>query len=303
MSSQERTLRIGTRASRLARWQADWVQAQLQHAGLPVQQVLIRTEGDEREEPIVTIGSQGLFTKEIQRALVEDEVDIAVHSLKDLPTEHIEGLHLAAVPERVEPLDVLVSNVAGDLQSLPKGSRVGTGSMRRKAQLLHLRPDLLVEPIRGNVETRLGRVSESDCAAVILAAAGLVRLDLAERIRCRIPHTEMMPAIGQGALGLETRDDDSFAIEKLAALDHPPSHAAVMAERSLLARLRGGCLAPIGAWARWQDGQLLLEAVVLDEEGQKRLWAGDETDGADPLGLGESVAAELIGQGALELLR
>lgn len=303
MSHNPRTLRIGTRASRLARWQADWVSSQLKQLGVDVDLVLIRTEGDKRPEPIVSIGSQGLFTKEIQRALLADEVDLAVHSLKDLPTEKIEGLSLAAVPSRADPLDVLISNSASDLDSLPEGSIVGTGSMRRRAQLLHVRPDLQIEPIRGNLETRLDRVAESDCAAVILAAAGLMRLELDERISCRLPADVMMPAIGQGALGLESRSDDEFTCQQLARLDDPASHAAVLAERALLAALRGGCLAPIGAWGRWQDDQLLLEAVVLDDDGQQRLWASGQAGDTDPVDLGESVAAELIELGALDLLR
>ena len=303
MSHNPRTLRIGTRASRLARWQADWVSSQLKQLGVDVDLVLIRTEGDERPEPIVSIGSQGLFTKEIQRALLAGEVDLAVHSLKDLPTEKIEGLSLAAVPSRADPLDVLISNSASDLDSLPEGSIVGTGSMRRRAQLLHVRPDLQIEPIRGNLETRLDRVAESDCAAVILAAAGLMRLELDERISCRLPADVMMPAIGQGALGLESRSDDEFTCQQLARLDDPASHAAVLAERALLAALRGGCLAPIGAWGRWQDDQLLLEAVVLDDDGRQRLWASGQAGDTDPVDLGESVAAELIELGALDLLR
>jgi hydroxymethylbilane synthase len=295
-------LRLGTRASPLARWQADWVAARLGELGVEVELVLITTQGDVKTGPLGQIGGQGLFTKEIQRALLASEIDLAVHSLKDLPTAPVVGLALAAVPPRESTADVLVSNTAATLSDLPKGARVGTGSLRRKAQLLHARPDLVIEDIRGNVETRLKKLDDGQYDAVVLAEAGLVRLGLAHRISQVLPRSLMLPAVGQGALGIETRADDETAQRLLASLDHGQTHAAVSAERSLLASLRAGCLAPVGAWGRVEAGRLLLDAVVLDGEGKRRLTASEEGSPQEPLDVGRRVAERLLVQGAGELI-
>ena len=264
--------------------------------------VLITTQGDARDGPIEALGGQGVFTREIQRALLEDRIDVAVHSLKDLPTEPVTGLGLATVPARESAADVLLTVDNGDLQSLPAGCRVGTGSLRRQAQLLHAHPDLDVQPIRGNVETRIARLDEGEYGAIVLAEAGLKRLELQHRISQVLPATIVLPAVGQGALGLETRSDDDDTRGLIAPLDDSASHTAVIAERALLSTLHGGCLAPIGAWGRWQDEKLVLDAVCLDERGTRRLAETGRSDGQDPGELGQQVAQELISRGALELI-
>lgn len=294
-------LRLGTRASALARWQAEWVAARLQENGVAVEMVSIVTQGDVKTGPLGQIGGQGLFTKELQRALLDDRIDLAVHSLKDLPTEAVDGLAVAVVPERESTADVLVSARADSIAALPNAARIGTGSLRRKAQLLHQRPDLIVEDIRGNVETRLRKLDEGQYDAIVLAEAGLKRLGFADRIAAIIPNTQMLPAIGQGALGIETRAGDERVRALLAPLDHSLSHQAVLAERTLLSRLRAGCLAPVGAWARFEQDRLLLDAVVLSHDGARRLVVSDSIAG-DAEALGERVAQQLLAQGAAELI-
>lgn len=264
-------IRLGTRASALARWQADWVAGQLQHVGVAVEMVLITTQGDVKSGPIGSLGGQGLFTKEIQRALLDDRIDLAVHSLKDLPTDPIEGLSLTAVPERESPKDVLVSRDGSLFETIATGARVGTGSMRRRAQLLHARGDLTIHGIRGNVDTRLKQLDAGKYDAIVLAEAGLKRLGLAVRITQVLPTSLILPAIGQGALGLETRADDIETRQCVGCLNDPGTHCSVIAERKLLASLRGGCLAPIGAWGRVDNDRLVLDAVVLDPQGDTRL--------------------------------
>ena len=303
MKSLPEPLRLGTRDSALARWQAGWVRDQLVSAGVPVDLVPITTQGDHwQETPIRDVGTVGVFTKELQRALLDERIDLAVHSLKDLPTDAVTGLVLAAVPLRSSPRDVLVARNAGAIQQLVHGSRVGTGSLRRQAQLLYVRPDLCVSDIRGNVDTRLRKLDEGQFDALILAEAGLSRLELAGRITQVIDPEVIMPAVGQGALGIETRKSALRALEALRTLDDRPTHAAVLAERALLATLRGGCLAPIGAWARCQHEQLVLDAVVLDITGKKRLHC--QVDGVfeQPVELGERAAKLLLDQGAEQLI-
>ncbi len=296
------SLRLGTRGSLLARWQAEWVAARLAELGVAVTLVPITTQGDVKTQPLGEIGGQGLFTKELQRALLDGQIDLAVHSLKDLPTAPVPGLVLAAVPERESTDDVLVSTVADRVESLPQAARVGTGSLRRKAQLLHLRPDLRVIDIRGNVETRLRKLDEGQYDAIVLAEAGLRRLGMTDRIAHVIPRTTMLPAVGQGALGIEARADDNATLAQVAPLDYAATHQAVLAERSLLWTLRGGCLAPVGAWARLEDGHLVLDAVVLSGDGSQKLTASGSAPFQDAKELGEKVARELLAQGAAELI-
>jgi hydroxymethylbilane synthase len=296
-------IRLGTRASALARWQADWVAARLEELGVTVELVPITTTGDrEQRGPIGSLGSQGVFTKEIQRALIEDRIDLAVHSLKDLPTEPVEGLGLAVVPERETVRDALISRENTFLAELPDGARVGSGSMRRQSQLLHHRPGLALIDIRGNVDTRLAKLDENQYDAIILAEAGLKRLGLADRITELVNSEIMLPAVGQGALGLETRSDDEATRSALAPLDHPATHAAVVAERSMLAALRGGCLAPIAAWGRFEENNLVLTGRVLSVEGAERIEATETTSGQDAATLGQAVAQRLMDQGATELI-
>jgi hydroxymethylbilane synthase len=293
---------LGTRGSALARWQAEWIADQLRAHGTPVDLVLITTGGDVRRGPIGALGTRGVFTKEIQQALLDEQIDVAVHSLKDLPTEGVEGLVLAAVPPRERPGDALVTPRHARLSDLDAGARVGTGSVRRRAQLLYAQPDLTVCDIRGNVDTRLRQLDEGRYEALILAEAGLIRLGLAHRIAEVLPTSWMLPAVGQGALGLEVRANDGWARACVAALDDAATHAAVAAERTLLAALGGGCLAPIAAWARQVADTLQLDAAVLDPAGTRRVaaQAGGPPDAWESVGL--DAARQLLAQGAAELI-
>jgi len=273
---------------------------QLGHAADIVE---VTTSGDTHQlGPVADIGSPGVFTKEIQRAVLAGEADLAVHSLKDLPSEPVDGLTLAAVPSREIPADVLVARSAASLDNLPSGSRVGTGSLRRQAQLRHVRRDLQIESIRGNVDTRVRKLNAGEFDAIVLAAAGLKRLGLAARVSQVLPFDIMLPAVGQGALGTECRADDARVATLLQSIDDAGSHAAVLAERSLLTRLRGGCLAPIGAYGRLESGRLHLSAVVLSPDGAQRLAASDTALPADAVDLGCRVADSLLAQGAAELI-
>ncbi|MCA9169581.1 MAG: hydroxymethylbilane synthase [Planctomycetales bacterium] len=296
-------VRLGTRGSPLALWQADWVTAELEALGVRVQRVLIETTGDVRTGPIGQLAAQGVFTKEIQRALLDRQIDLAVHSLKDLPTEVVPGLALAAVPARAALGDVLISRDGVKFADLPQAAIVGTGSLRRRSQLLAARPDLQLQDVRGNVDTRLRKLQEGQFDALVLAEAGLRRLGLAEHIVEIFDKRVMLPAVGQGALGLETRVDDQVLRELLQQLNHPATRAAVDAERSLLAALRGGCLAPVGAWGRLDDEQqLVLDAVVLSLDGRQVLRGTAVGNAADAVTIGRSVAEKLLEQGAAELI-
>jgi hydroxymethylbilane synthase len=265
--------------------------------------VVVSTLGDRRSDPIASLDARGVFTKAIQQALLDRQIDLAVHSLKDLPTEPVAGLGLAAVPARENCADVLVSRDGVELEQLPAESIVGTGSFRRAAQLRHWRADLDVQDIRGNVETRLQKLDAGQYHAVVLAAAGLTRLGLARRITQILPLDRMLPAVGQGALGLETRADDQQALRAVSPLDDAATHQAVVAERALLCALRGGCLAPVGAWARLNaEGDLQLDAVVLDPEGRQRLTVTVDGPLAEGEVLGHRAAEELLAQGAAKLI-
>ena len=277
--------------------------ARLGDRGVAVELIPITTQGDAQQVgPIGGLGSQGVFTKEIQRSLLDEKIDLAVHSLKDLTTEPIRGLSLAAVPERESVCDALISLSDATLDDLPMGTVVGTGSLRRRAQLLHIRPDLQMADIRGNVDTRLRRVADGDFDAIVLAEAGLNRLALADRITEILSVERMLPAVGQGALGIEARSDDEATCEVLSALDHVATHQAVLAERSLLRTLQGGCLAPIGAWARIEEGLLHLSAVVVSPNGQTRLAHSDVSQPTAAEALGRRVAETLLERGAGRLI-
>lgn len=302
MDTNQAVLRLGTRGSALARWQANWVAAQLERAGISVELVLVTTQGDVTNGSLGSIGGQGLFTKEIQRALLDHRIDLAVHSLKDLPTEVVPGLMLGAVPARESNRDALIARSVESLDALPAGSRVGTGSNRRRAQLLHLRPDLEPVDIRGNVDTRLRHLDEGRYDAILLAEAGLKRLGRADRISQVLPRQQMVPAVGQGALGLEVRADDAGTTERIRALDDTDTHASVVAERALLAALRAGCLAPVGAWARVREGTLTLDAVVLSADGKQRLEATASGAADTAVAIGQEAARKLLDQGAADLI-
>ncbi len=299
-------VRIGTRGSRLARWQAEWVASRLLelHPGLRVELVEIKTQGDrDRNSPLAAIGGVGLFTKEIQRALVESAVEIAVHSLKDLPTQGPEGLTLGAVPPREDMADALIAPVHRTLDALPPGATVGTGSLRRRAQLLHARADLNVVGIRGNVETRLNQAVKGTLDAVVLAEAGLRRLGLEGHVTDRLGPPRFLPAVGQGALGIECRSHDAATLALLAPLNDPATRRAVIAERRTLAELEGGCMIPLAAWARDTDDGLTLDAAVFDPDGNERVFMSLAGSREDPDGLGRRVAEGLRAQGANRLLQ
>jgi hydroxymethylbilane synthase len=308
-----RTIRIGTRGSKLARWQSDWVADELRKLGAELEIVEIATQGDVQQQgSVASLGIQGLFTKEIQAAVLQGRVDLAVHSLKDLPTQQVPGLALAATPPREDPSDALVTNQADTLASLPPGARVGTGSLRRRAQLLHLRPDLEVIGIRGNVDTRLRKLDEGEYDAIVLAAAGLERLGWGSRIKELLSPPRMLPAPGQGALGIECREDDGELFRFVSgSLNHRATRFGVHAERAVLAALHGGCSAPIAAWGRMDGNKVAIDALVADIDGRTVLRAGraadiigtpENTVRAQVEALAREVADDLLAQGAEALV-
>lgn len=300
---------IGSRGSKLALWQAGWVKSRLEEAcdGAEVRIEVIKTSGDRlRDVPLSVIGGQGVFTKEIEQALLDRRIDIAVHSLKDLPTIIPGELALAAVAEREDARDALVLPVEADggaasIRDLPRGATVGTSSLRRVAQLRHLRPDLRIKDLRGNVDTRLRKLDEGEYDAIILASAGLRRLGLEGRISAFIETEEMLPAVSQGALGIETRADDAGAIEALVALDHAPTRAACLAERAFLRHLGGGCQVPIAAHAFEVGGKFVLNGLVASLAGEV-LRDSAEGEASEAESVGENLASLMLERGAASLL-
>ncbi len=298
-------LRIGTRGSPLALWQARHVAELLRPLAAPraVELVEIETAGDRiRDVALTQIGGDGVFTKEIQRALLAGTVEVAVHSLKDLPTTFVAGLTLAAVPARGPSGDVLVSHRHRRFDDLPPGAVVGTSSLRRRSQALYRRPDLTLVNLRGNVETRLRKLDEQNLDAIVLAEAGLRRLGLSSAITEVLDPAWMLPAVGQGALGLECRADDAVTVGLLDRLNDAPTRQAVLAERALLRGLGGGCLVPIGASARVEGDRLMLRGAVLTPDGRQRVTAEKDGPAAEPEELGQQLADILLACGARELL-
>jgi hydroxymethylbilane synthase len=306
------TLRIATRRSKLALAQAHWIKARLEalESGLTVELREYVTRGDQIQNvPLAQVGGKGLFTKEIEDALLAGEADLAVHSLKDLPSELPPGLALAAVPEREDPRDVLVlpagSTAApgcGTLSLLPNGTLVGSSSFRRSAQLRHARPDLRVESVRGNVDTRLRKLDEGQYGALVLAAAGLNRLSLSQRISAPLSIEESVPAPGQGALGLETRADDERTRTLLRRLEHGPTRTAIAAERAVMDAVGGGCSIPLGAHAWLEGDRLHLAALVASPDGARLVRETCSGGPTEPEGLGREVAERLLTAGARDLL-
>jgi hydroxymethylbilane synthase len=300
------SLRIGTRSSRLALWQANHIAALLRPLAdpRPLELVEIQTAGDQaRDVPLAVIGGQGVFTKEIQRALLEETVDVAVHSLKDLPTLPVPGLVLAAVPQRGRAGDVFVSLRHRSFDALPQEALVASSSLRRRAQALHRRPDLRLVDIRGNVETRLRKLAEQELDGLILAQAGLERLGLAEAITETLDPGWMLPAVGQGALGLECRSEDHVTRELIARLDDAATHHAVAAERAFLRALQGGCQVPIGASAILNDKVLSLRGTVLRPDGSDRLDGALSGPCDEAEQLGQQLAGDLQARGASAFLK
>jgi hydroxymethylbilane synthase len=299
-------LRIGTRGSRLALWQATFIADQLRatHPARSVDLIEIETLGDQvSDAPLSQIGGDGLFTKAIQRALLAGAVDIAVHSLKDLPTQPVDELVLAAVPVRGSSGDVFVSRKHARFEAMPTGAIVATGSLRRRAQVLHRRPDLCLVNIRGNVETRMAKLVDDDLDGLILAQAGLERLGRADAITELLDTSWMLPAIGQGALGLECRAEDVATRELLASLDHVPTHQAVLAERAFLHALGGGCLVPIGAVTTIDGDLLTVRGAVLAPDGKSRIEGTVSGLLKDTESVGRQLASFLLERGAREILQ
>ncbi|HVX67491.1 MAG TPA: hydroxymethylbilane synthase [Bryobacteraceae bacterium] len=292
-------LTIGSRGSKLALWQANWVREALAHIGQECRIEIIRTTGDKiTDVPLAKVGTKGLFTKEIEEALLDGRIDLAVHSLKDLPTELPEGLRIAAIPEREDARDALVGRRLADLEA---GMKVGTSSLRRVAQLRAARPGLVIESVRGNLDTRLRKLAEGQYDALVLAAAGLRRLGWADRIAEYLPAAVMCPAVGQGALAIETRAEGAAA-ETCARLDHAPTHVAVDAERAVLARLGGGCQVPIGAHASLNGDRLELEAVVALPDGSCVIRRSASGAAAEAAGIGRALGQELLDAGGRRIL-
>ena len=309
MSEQpSRTLRIATRESLPALWQAEYIKARLEacHSGLQVELLGMTTRGDQLlDSPLSKIGGKALFVKELEQALLDGRADIAVHSMKDVPMEFPEGLGLAIICEREDPRDAFVSNQYADVDALPQGARVGTSSLRRECQLRARRPDLQISSLRGNVQTRLRKLDDGEFDAIILASAGLIRLELQQRIASFMNVEDSLPACGQGAVGVETRLDDNWVRELLAPLHDADSAAKVMAERAMNTRLQGGCQVPIAGYAITddrRDDHLWLRALVGEPDGSRVLRAELSAPAADPEALGVAVAEALLAQGAGDIL-
>ena len=294
-------IRIGSRGSQLALWQANHISALLRERGHEVEIEIIKTTGDKiTDVALAKVGTKGMFTKEIEEALAEGRVDMAVHSLKDLPTELVGGFELVAITKRVNPRDVFLSVKYDSVRALPKGARVGTSSLRRQAQLKVVRPDLDIHPLRGNVDTRMRKLEEGEYDAIILAAAGLTRLGKTQLVKETLTADFMCPAAGQGALGIEIRAGDEEMRKHLAFLDDPDARATTTCERALLNKLGGGCQVPIGAFAEVKNGDVFLTAIVARPDGS--LILREHQSGKDPEKLGELVGDILLQRGAVKIL-
>ena len=296
-------IRIGTRGSTLALRQTAWVQGRIadRHPNLQIEIVRIKTSGDMiTDVPLAKVGGKGLFVKEIEEALLREEIDLAVHSMKDVPTELPVGLHLGAITEREDPRDVLVSRDGRRLVEFPPGTRMGTSSLRRGAQLLGINPQWKIIPLRGNLDTRIRKLQTEGLAAVILAAAGVRRMGLEDRVTEYLPPDLILPAVGQGALGIECRQEGAVN-ELISFLNHPASAMAVEGERAFLRRLEGGCQVPIAAYGEIRGGELLLKGMVASVDGS-RFFRGED-QGNDPKAIGRRLAEDLLSQGADRVLQ
>jgi hydroxymethylbilane synthase len=299
-----RALRIGTRGSALALWQARSIARALREStGIEPEIVIIKTSGDKFQQTSFSqIGTKGVFIKELEDALLEERIDLAVHSMKDVPTEMPEGLTIAAIGKREDVRDALLSANGATLASLPQGARVGTSSLRRQSQLLLARRDLRILELRGNVDTRIEKLKRGDYDAIVLAKAGLDRLGLSANITEVLPPEVSLPAAGQGAIGIEARAGDAATLRVLTTLEDAETRSAVTAERSALAGLGGGCQVPIGAWGRVENGKLLLDVAVLSANGTQRMWEKDSGLPAEAEAIGKRVAQNLREGGAAALL-
>lgn len=304
MRSERTELVIGTRGSKLALWQSEYIRAKVEEVtGLPVTLKIIKTTGDKiLDVPLAKVGGKGLFTKELEVELMAGTVDLCVHSMKDVPTELPESLYIAAMPERVDPRDVMVSGAGYDLDTLPQGAKLGTSSLRRRSQVKALRPDLEIVDVRGNLDTRMRKAEEGELDAVILASAGITRMGWADRITHYIDPEQMVSAVGQGAIGIEIREDDEFMRHVMEAIGHPETMECVTAERVVMNKLEGGCQVPIGAYARIEGDRMIMDGFVGSVGGEQILRAQLDGPADKPIELGERMVAELLDQGAHEIL-
>ncbi|OGW15764.1 MAG: hydroxymethylbilane synthase [Nitrospinae bacterium RIFCSPLOWO2_12_FULL_47_7] len=302
---RQNKIRVGTRGSPLALWQANWIKMQLQvlHKELEVEIVTIKTSGDKiQDSPLAKIGGKGLFVKEIEEALMRGDIDIAVHSMKDVPINLPDGLIIATITQRENPFDALISKDNTKLADLPVNAKVGTGSLRRATQLLNYRPDFQIIPLRGNVETRIKKLISEGLDAVILAAAGLRRLGWSDMITEIIGPAILLPSVGQGAVGIEAREHDTEVLQMIVDLDHEVTHIALDAERAFLRVLGGGCQVPIAAYATLADNQLTLNALVGSPDGKQILRSNKIGLSQNAESIGNSLGKELLGLGAGKIL-
>ena len=296
---------IGSRGSQLALWQANWVKSELErlHDNVDIDIRIIATSGDIIQDvPLAKIGGKGLFVKEIEEALLANEIDLAVHSMKDVPIDLPTELGISVITKRENPLDALISKNGEKLADLPQGATIGTSSLRRSSQLLKYRDDFKIHPLRGNVDTRLRKVEEGKYDAILLASAGLNRLGWANRITEEISHDILLPAMGQGALGIETRLDDTMIYDFISTLNHEQTHYAVSAERSLVGRLDGGCQVPIGAYARVEKGLITLKGLVASLDGEVIYKLENVGPVDDAINIGQELGSKLLKMGANEIL-
>jgi len=299
-------IRIGTRSSTLALWQAEWVKAELEkkYPGMTVSLTKIKTTGDKiLDVPLAKVGGKGLFVKEIEEAMLEAEIDIAVHSMKDVPTFFPDGLHLACITKREDPRDALLSRNKVRFADLPQGANIGTSSLRRQAQLMKVRPDFVIQQLRGNVDTRIRKLKEGQFDAIILAAAGVNRLGLAENVTEYLDPEVSLPAIGQGALGIECRVDDRELNDLIAFFNHADTRTCVTGERALLRRLEGGCQVPIAGYGEMKDGKLHLAGLVGSVDGKRIIKDAVEGEPDKAEKLGVTLAEKLLTRGADVILR
>ena len=300
-----RNIVIGSRGSQLALWQANWVKSELErlHDNVDIDIRIIATSGDIIQDvPLAKIGGKGLFVKEIEEALLANEIDLAVHSMKDVPMELPTELGISVITKRENPLDALISKNGDKLADLPQGATIGTSSLRRSSQLLKYRDDFKIHPLRGNVDTRLRKVEEGKYDAILLASAGLNRLGWANRITEEISPDILLPAMGQGALGIETRLDDTKIYDFISTLNHEQTHYAVSAERSMVGRLDGGCQVPIGAYARVEKGLIKLKGLVASLDGEIIYKLENVGPVDDAINIGQELGAQLLKMGANEIL-
>jgi len=302
---EKKIIKIGTRGSQLALWQANWVKGEIEKTSrdIVVEIVIIKTKGDRiTDRPLAMVGGKGLFVKEIEQQLLDCDIDIAVHSMKDMPGELPEGLHIGAIPVRENPLDVLISRNNLALLDLPKGAKVGTSSLRRASQIKHIRPDVETISIRGNLGTRIKKLDSGEYDAIILAAAGLIRLGMAERITQFIDEKTMLPAVGQGALCIESRCDDQVINQILTNIDDADTRTPVEAERAFLRKMEGSCHIPVACFGKIDKNQLSLTGLVASEDGTEVI--KEQTTGApkDALKMGIELAETLLGRGAKQIL-